>query len=270
MPVPYSRDFSAVDRKAAALDDWSVFPARAYLDQHYGHMSSETATMMGSIIEYVRGRDIAAPARLIEVAGGPTVFSLLALTAALGAAPEQIVFTDIADTNLAEVDDWLHDRPEAFDYSHLYAWLDSEAQADSERAVAALRGARWELVQRDWHRPPPAAWIGAFDAISSHFFVESATPDEATALTFASNYASVARPDALVLLSFLQHADSWDCDGFTVASLRVHEGMIEAFLQTSGLSLRDASIRTAAGRQAAEVTGYAGVVTVSGVRAPCP
>ena len=250
------------------MDDWSQFPARAYLDQHYGHMSAETATMMSSIIAYVRGREIAPPARLIEVAGGPTVFSLLALTAALGAAPERIVFTDIADTNLAEIDDWLHDRAAAFDYSHLYAWLHAEAEVDPERAVSALRGARWELVQRDWQHPPPAAWIGAFDAISSHFFVESATHDAVTAQTFASNYASVGRRDALVLLSFLQHADSWDCDGFAVPSLRENEGMIEAFLRTSGLSLRDATIRTAAGRQPAEVTGYAGVVTVSGMRAP--
>ena len=223
--------------------------------------------MVASIIEYVRARGSATPARLIEVAGGPTVFSLLALTAALEAAPERIVFTDIADANLAEVDDWLHDRPDAFDYAHLYAWLEDEAQADPERAVAALRAADWQLVRVDWHDPPPAAWVGAFDAVSSHFFVESATPDEHTALTFASNYASVAQPDALVLLSFLQHAESWDCDGFPVASLQVHEGMIERFLATAGLTLAEVTMQTAAGRQTADVTGYAGVVTVAGVRA---
>ena len=249
------------------MDDWSLFPARAYLDQHYGHMSSETATMMASIIDYVRAcTEVRRPARLIEVAGGPTVFSLLALTAALEAAPQRIVFTDIAETNLKEVDDWLHDRPEAFDYSHLYAWLEGEARADPERAVAALRAAEWELVQQDWGEPPRVEWVGAFDAVSSHFFVESATPDERTALRFASNYAAVGVPDALVLLSFLQHADSWDCDGFPVPSLQVHEGMLEAFLARAGLTLRDAAIRTAAGRQAADITGYAGVVTVSGIR----
>ncbi len=248
------------------MDDWSLFPARAYLDQHYGHMSSETATMMASIIDYVRDRGVAPPARLIEVAGGPTVFSLLALTAGLEAAPARIVFTDIAESNLKEVDDWLHDRPEAFDYAHLYAWLDGEAHADPERAGAALRAAEWELVQHDWGVAPRAGWVGAFDGVSSHFFVESATPDEATARMFARNYASVGQPDALVLLSFLQHADSWDCDGFPVPSLQVHEGMLETFLASAGLTLRDAAIRTAAGRQTADITGYAGVVTVSGVR----
>lgn len=250
------------------MDDWLQFPARAYLDQHYGYMSPETATMMASIIECVRDRDVRPPVRLIEVAGGPTVFSLLALTAALDAAPQRIVFTDIAETNLKEVRDWLHDRPGAFDYSHLYAWLDEQAGADPERAVAALRGAEWEFVQRDWVDPPPAEWIGAFDAISSHFFIESATPDEATALTFARNYASVGQADALVLLSFLQHADSWDCDGVAVQCVQMHEGMIEQFLATAGLPLAGAMLRTAAGRRPADVTGYAGVVTVSGVLAP--
>ena len=248
------------------MDDWSLFPARAYLDQHYGQMSSETATMMASIIDYVRQRDRPPPARLIEVAGGPTVFSLLALTAALGAAPERIVFTDIADANLAEVDDWLHGRADAFDYAHLYAWLADEARTDPERAVAALRAAKWELVRHDWGDPPRAAWIGAFDAVSSHFFVESATPDAQTALAFASNYAAVGVPDALVLLSFLQHADSWDCNGVQVPSLQVHEGMIETFLASAGLRLGDTEIATAAGRQSADVTGYAGVVTVAGIR----
>jgi hypothetical protein len=249
------------------LDDWSLFPARAYLDQHYGHMSSETATMMASIVDYVRARDVPPPARLVEVAGGPTVFSLLALTAALEAAPQRIVFTDIADSNLHEIDDWLHDRPGAFDYAHLHDWLENEAHADPERAAALLRAADWELVRVDWHDPPPAAWIGAFDAISSHFFVESATPDEDTARRFASNYAALGRPGGLVLLSFLQHAESWDCDGVAVPSLQVHEGTIEPFLASAGIALRDPTIRTAAGRRPADVTGYAGVVTVAGIRA---
>jgi hypothetical protein len=230
-------------------------------------MSSETATMMSAIIEYVRGRRD-APSRLIEVAGGPTVFSLLALTAALDAAPEHIVFTDIAETNLQEVDDWLDDRPGAFDYSHLYAWLEEHAQVDPERAASALRAARWELVQVDWHDPPPPAWIAAFDAVSSHFFVESATAHLAEARTFVQNYAQLGGRDALVLLSFLQHADTWDCAGSPVPSLRVHEGMIQAFLEAAGLALDDVAVQTAAGGQSADVAGYAGVVTVSGIRAP--
>lgn len=221
--------------------------------------------MMAAIIAYVREHE-PRPSRLIEVAGGPTVFSLLALTAALPAAPEHIVFTDIAPSNLQEVDDWLHDRPGAFDYTHLYEWLGAHAQVDPERCAAALRDASWELVAFDWHDAPPAAWIGAFDAVSSHFFVESATSDEAEARAFVRNYASLGGRDALVLLSFLQHADSWDCDGFPVASLPVHEDMIEAFLRAEGLALDDIAIQTAAGRQSSTVTGYAGVVTVSGTR----
>ena len=122
----------------------------------------------------------------------------------------------------------------------------------------------------DWHDPPPPAWIGAFDVVSSHFFVESATPDEAEALTFVRNYAPLAGSDAVVLLSFLQRADAWDCDGVAVPSLQVHEGMIESFLASGGISLDDAAIQTAAGRQPASVTGYEGVVTVSGVRATSP
>ncbi len=250
------------------MDDWSLFPARAYLDQHYGEIFPETATMMSAIVDYVRDRDAGPAEQAIEVAGGPTVFSLLALTAALGTAPRRIVFTDIAHANLAEVDDWLRDRPEAFDYSHLYAWLDAEVGVDPERVAAALRAADWELVQRDWREPPPRPWVGAFDVVSSHFFVESATHDVDTARTFARNYASVGRGDALVLLSFLQHATLWDCHGFTVRCLGVREGMIEDFLSNVGLTLADAQVRSAAGRRPADVAGYAGVVTVSGARVP--
>lgn len=246
------------------MDDWSQFPARAYLDQHYGHMSSETATMMSAIIEYARGGEF-APSRLIEVAGGPTVFSLLALTAALESPPQRIVFTDIAESNLREVDDWLHDRQDAFDYSHLYAWLATNAQVDPERAAASLRAAEWELVCVDWHDPPRAAWLDAFDVVSSHFFVESATGDRAEALALLRNFSGLASPDALVLLSFLQHAQSWDCAGVAVTSLQVHEDMIESFLRTGGLTLAQAAVRTARGRQPAAVTGYEGVVTVSGI-----
>lgn len=223
--------------------------------------------MMSAIIDRVRARPMELPSRLIEVAGGPTVFSLMALTAALEAAPRRIVFTDIAETNLAEVDDWLHDRPGAFDYAHLYDWLETHAEADPERAAAALRGADWELVQVDWHDPPRAGWSGAFDVLSSHFFVESATPDEAEARDLVRNYAPLCRSDALVLLSFLQHADTWDCAGEPVASLRVHEDMIEGFLRSGGLGLDDAVVGTAPAQQPAQVSGYEGVVTVSGITA---
>lgn len=248
------------------IEDWSLFPARVYLDQHYGRMSSETAAMMSAVLAYVRGREL-APSRVVEVAGGPTVFSLLALTAALEAPLSHVVFTDIAWSNLQEVDDWLHDRPQAFDYAHLYEWLATTAGADPERAVHRLRAARWELVRKDWHEAPAQAWIGAFDAVSSHFFVESATGDRAEALGFVRNYAPLARPDALVLLSFLQRASSWDCDGFPVTSLPVDESTIESFLCSGGLKLRAARITTAPSQQPAAVSGYDGVVTVSGMRA---
>lgn len=253
------------ETKGAAIDDWSLFPARAYLDQHYGHMSSETATMMSAILGYARGRGLTSR-RVIEVAGGPTVFPLLALTAALGAPPERVVFTDIAETNLAEVDAWLHDRPAAFDYSHLYDWLETNAGVDPERVAAGLRTADWELVRVDWHDPPPASWIGAFDTVSSHFFVESATRVESEALGFLRSFSGLGRAGSLVVLSFLQHAESWDCDGVPVPSLAVDEDMIEAFLRAGGLALEAPVIRTAPGRQPAAITGYAGVVTVSGIQ----
>ncbi len=221
--------------------------------------------MMSAIIRYARSGEF-APSRLIEVAGGPTVFSLLALTAALESPPQRIVFTDIAESNLREVDDWLHDRPGAFEYAHLYAWLEANAQVDPERAVAALRAVEWELVRVDWHEPPPTAWIGAFDVVSSHFFVESATGDRAESLAMLRNFSGLGRREALVLLSFLQHAHSWDCAGVAVTALQVHEDMIESFLEAGGLAVRDAVIQTARGRQAAAIAGYEGVVTVSGIQ----
>ena len=116
---------------------------------------------------------------------------------------------------------------------------------------------RWELRQVDWHEPPPAPWIGAFDVVSSHFFVESATPDEAEALTFVRNYAGLAAGDAVVLLSFLQRADAWDCDGVAVPSLQVHEGMIESFLRSRGnraLTTRRSRRRQAASRRRSPAT----------------
>jgi hypothetical protein len=90
-----------------------------------------------------------------------------------------------------------------------------------------------------------------FDVISSHFFVESATHDLATALTFARKCASVGRGDALVLLSFLQHATLWNCHDLAVRCLAMREGTIEDFLSNVGLTLTDAQVRTAPGRRPA-------------------
>ena len=46
------------------------------------------------------------------------------------------------------------------------------------------------------------------------------------------NFSGLGRREALVLLSFLQHAHSWDCAGVAVTSLQVHEDMIESFLRS--------------------------------------
>jgi hypothetical protein len=250
----------ATDLESAVFNH---FPARAYLRKYYAAVGDENAALLHAIADFAR-RLPGPDSSVIEVAGGPSLFSLLALASERPLPFELVTFTDIARQNLDEVDWWLNADERSFDYDDALDWLRTERGADPDRLVDNLRASRWELVQRDWLTADDPRFDRRYDIVSSHFFAESATRHEGDFLAMLRKVGRLGRPGALVLLSFMQRSAGYEVGGVEFPAFAVDERSVFDYLETAGVELVDAEIRSTASETPSSESGYEGLMFVGG------
>jgi hypothetical protein len=239
------------------------FPARAYLEKYYSHVGDENSAFMRSITNYLRDRSVPTDT-VIEVAGGPSLYSLMAMMSCRERPFRHVTFTDIGWRNLREVEGWLHDYPQQFDYQPLLTWLEDEVGADPERIVSSLRSSTWELVNFDWRDRPPNSWQRAHDVVSCHFFAESATSDEEELVEFLGKLGRLGRPDATLLLSFMCKSDGYTIGQRQFPAFSIDEHNVFGYLERAGLELEDVELTTTPCEDASTLPGYDSLLFIGG------
>jgi NNMT/PNMT/TEMT family len=239
------------------------FPARGYLEKYYGTMGPENVAFVRSITDYLCART-APTDTVIEVAGGPSLYSLMSLMASRRRPFEHVTFTDIGWKNLREVESWLGDDPAQFDYAPLLRWLRDEAGIDAAQVTAALRASDWELTQFDWHNPVPQAWRHGYDVVSCHFFAESATSDEADLVEFLSHLAQLGRPGATLLTSFICHSSGYRIHESDFPAFAIDEASVFDYLDRAGVRLHDVEVRSVPAQDPGSDPGYEGLLFIAG------
>jgi hypothetical protein len=239
------------------------FPARGYLEKYYGTMGPENVAFVRSIADYLWTRT-APTDTVIEVAGGPSLYSLMALMAGRRRPFEHVTFTDIGWKNLREVECWLRDHPAQFDYAPLLGWLRDEAGIDAGEVAAALRASDWELAQFDWHNPVPQAWRHGYDVVSCHFFAESATSDEADLVEFLSHLGQLGRPGATLLTSFICHSSGYRIHQSDFPAFAIDQESVFHYLDRAGVRLRDVEVRSVPAQDPESNPGYDGLLFIAG------
>ena len=239
------------------------FPARGYLEKYYNAMGPENVAFVRSITDYVTART-APTDTVIEVAGGPCMYSLLALMAARGRPFEHLTFTDIGWKNLREIESWLQDEPSQFDYHALLGWLGDVAEVDPAAVTRRLRASAWELAGFDWRKPVPPAWRHAYDVVSCHFFAESATSDEAELVAFLAKLGELARPGATLLTSFICRSAGYRIQHREFPAFGVDRESIFGYLEQAGLTLEDVEVSHVGSEAPASDPGYDGLLFVAG------
>lgn len=219
--------------------------------------------MLEAVVDSV-GRLEPTLGRVLEVGGGPSVAPLLALTAACGSAPGEVVFVDISGGNLAEVREWLEGSAGSFDYGPVLSWLEGETGVPGVDIADMLRRTRWELAELDWRAPPPMRWNERFDTVSSHFFAESVAPDESEFGGLIRNMAATCAPGAAVFLSFMRRSTGYEIGGRRFPALSVDETVLPQLLREGGLSLVAEVVASTPAEQPPTRSGYEGMVFVSG------
>jgi hypothetical protein len=239
------------------------FPARPYLRKYYDAVGPENSALLHAIGDFVRA--FPGPTEsIIEVAGGPSLFSLIAVAAERGRPFERITFTDIAPQNLDEVRWWLADDERQFDYDGVLRWLAGERDADRAAVVSSLRKSEWQILQRDWLLTDDRALHGAYDVVSSHFFAESATSDEDEFLTMLRTVRRLGRPNALMLLSFMTRSAGYRIDGLDFPAFAVDGSNIEGYLERAGIGLDGFAMRSVATEVSSSESGYDGLIFIGG------
>lgn len=249
---------------AAAWDSlFFEFPARAYLEKYYSEVGDENSAFLRAILHYLAST--AAPTdTVIEVGGGPCLFSLMAIAAHRQRAFRHLTFTDVGWKNLAEVDCWLRNDPRQFDYQPLLDWLQREVGVAQATVTEGLRKSRWELRHLDWRDEPPVEWKRHYDVVSSHFFAESATNDQDDFLDLLRKLGRLGRPGAVVLLSFMCRSAGYRIADRDFPAVSVDEERILDDLRRAGLDLVDPVLTTAPTEDPASQPGYDGMVFVCG------
>lgn len=247
----------------AAESMFYEFPARSYLEKYYGAVGPENAAFVRSITDYLWART-APTDTVIEVAGGPCLYSLMSLMASRGRPFEHVTFTDIGWKNLREVDGWLRDDPSQFDYRPLLEWLSTEVGVDPGAVARSLRASNWELASFDWREPVPQAWRHSHDVVSCHFFAESATSDEAELVAFLGKLGDLGRPGATLLTSFICRSAGYTIRQRDFPAFAVDESSIFGYLERAGVELEDVEVRSVASEDLASSPGYEGLLFVAG------
>lgn len=244
-------------------DAFLDFPSRAYLQKYYRSVGAENAALLRAIHESV---DVLGGSTdsIIEVAGGPCLYSMMGVAAHRRRPFKRITFTDIGWQNLSEVAWWLRDDPHQFDYSELLSWLEAEFGASSAEVTDALRASPWELVQRDWLELEPAPSEGRYDVVSSHFFAESATRNEDEFVELLSRIARLGRPGATVLMSFMCRSEGYTVAGVEFPAFAVDESSLMSYLEAAGVGLESPLLRIAPTEDPSSQPGYDGMVFVGG------
>jgi lysine decarboxylase len=243
--------------------EFERFPARAYLSKYYSEVGSENATLLRSITTYLS--ESGAPTdTLVEVAGGPSLFSALAVAAVRRRPFERVLFTDLGQDNLEEVRMWVEEEPGRFDYRHALDWLARQTGAAEAEIAQALRSTPWELEAFDWRQPPPPEWQGAFDVVASHFFAESATADEPEFLAMLGRVPRLARQGSTLFMSFMSGSHGYTVDGREFPGFALDETNVMTYLDRAGVALTDVVLRTCAADEPGSAPGYEGLLFVAG------
>lgn len=239
------------------------FPARPYLDKYYDTVGPENAALLHAIGDFVR--NFHGPTEsIIEVAGGPSMFALMAVVAERQLPFERVTFTDISPQNLDEVRWWLGGDQRRFDYTHLLSWLQRERGASPRDVEQWLRSSAWQVQQRDWLLSEDPSLHGSYDVVASHFFTESATSDEAEFLAMLRKVRRLGRPGSLMLLSFMTHSSGYRIAGQDFPAFGLDRKNLGEYLHAAGIELSASEMRFEPTEVSPEESGYDGLIFLGG------
>lgn len=178
----------------------STFDPKTYLD-YFRELDDEDKFALGFMASALR----MMPNGLLvhEFGGGPVLYSV----AALAAKAREIHFSDCVQANLAEVERWLKDEQDAFDWRpHIRLALEMEGSVATPKAVAQRAAKMRRLVTRlmicdAQARAPLGDICVQYGLVAAHHCTDVAATDFAEWVQVLRNISTLIAPGGWLLVS---------------------------------------------------------------------
>jgi len=224
--------------------DWSIFNARAYLQEYYADIGSENLAILHFLVRTLR--DVSPDSVLLDLGGGPTVYSLIASAS----HAREIHFCDYLDSNLEQVRMWLECHPQAFDWTEfIKTTLVLEGKDYSKQGVALRENEIRHRVTHVLHcdanvSQPIQTNIDGYDVLVTNFCAESATDDVEQWRKFVANITSLIKPNGRLIMSTLKGASSYGVGKETFPAVNIMEDDLLQLLVDSGFNYNSIHIES--------------------------
>ncbi len=218
---------------------------REYLRQYYSQdfIPDDEEAIYQRLIAYLQRRRRTF-ARVLEFGCGPTVHHLTPLAPWAG----EIHLADYLSENLAEVNRWLRDEAEAFNWD---INVRRALEIETSRAVTAEEiEARKQLIRNkvtalkpcDVRHAQPLGAAEPYDLVFSAYCVDAATNDKNEWRQWMSHLLSLCAADGTVVLLSARHARQYCVMDKAFPEVNVDEADIAAALVAAGFDARHTQI----------------------------
>lgn len=242
------------------MSDFRAWSASAYLRHYYARVEDDEAATLAFLVDALDGEPPAAEA--LEFGAGPTLHHVLPLAPHAAA----IDVTDLLNSNLGALHDWIADRPGAHDWRpftrHVLACERRPAGAAQVAAREALTRRRLRgLLRADAANADPLGAAGRrrYAIVVSCFCADSATADKATWSRYMHHIGGLVAPGGLLLLAALRRCAVYRVGEQHFPSANVDEHDIAAQLGATGFDVARARIDVATVPHQRRL-GYDGIV----------
>jgi len=218
--------------------DFSKFSPRAYLEEFYTQICDEYEHVFLLAFYHEAYMSLPDDVKVVEVGGGPTIYPLI--SASIKA--ESITFSDYKKENIREVEKWVHNRADAFDWDDYFRLaLATEGTAVTDQNLSdikkRLRSKIKKFVLCDVFKSNPFTpnKIGPFDVVSTNFCPESITDNEADFTKAVKNIISQLKPKGKLIMTLLRNAKHYTVNNKKFSCFSIDEKGIELVLKKQGM-----------------------------------
>jgi len=177
-----------------------TFDPKSYLDEYFNGLDDEDRFTTQFIVSALRKMPKGLVAH--EFGGGPTLYSV----AALAARAREIHFSDCVQANLDQVQRWLNDEPDAFDWRpYIELTLEAEGTPATPAAVARraadMRRRVTRLMICDAQAALPLGETIKYDLVAAHHCTDVAATNVAEWIQVLRNVSTLIVPGGWLLVS---------------------------------------------------------------------
>ena len=227
---------------------------REYLQDYYGYTPPRTIEtdilrqfVLKSFHEFC-GTLSCSGLKVLEFGGGPSIMSLISLSQ----YADEIVFTDYDAGCRKEVELWMNQSPEAFDWSlylnEVVKAIEGKSDEDVAKREDELRRKIRHIIPCDLLAPQPIKWpisnekIPTFDVISSSFCIEGVSSNEEEFTAAVGRLAKLQAPGGHMIVLTQLGSNSYTVGNQKVPVLQVTEKLLASSFKKCGY--KDVQVRS--------------------------